>query len=268
MNQHYDNFTLFKSIAFSFLAFFIILVTIVIFVYYSRKKIIANKLRSKEKELSIQKNALNQVIQAQEKERIRIARDLHDDISSKLNAVTMSIHILKMDTITKEQRDEISTSSLEACKMIGENSRRIAHNLMPPTLESTGLDLAIKELCIDYSKASDLQILYKNPMNQQIFSTLPMDHQIHLYRIIQELFNNTFKHANASSITLTFTQNEDGMRFIFDDDGVGLKKENMQDPTGIGLSNISSRAEIIKAIPLFHKSEKSGFKFELIFNQK
>lgn len=267
MNQQFESITLFKSIAFSFLAFFIILVTIVVFVYLSRKKIIANKLKSKENELNLQKNALNLVIQAQEEERIRIARDLHDDISSKLNAVAMSIHILKMDSITKETRQEVSASTLEACKIIGDNSRRIAHNLMPPTLESTGLYLAIRELCSDYSKTNEVEIIYHNPLDQAMFDGLPIEHQIHLYRIIQELFNNTFKHAQAKKIKLVFTNEENVLKFMFEDDGIGLKKDIKEASNGIGLSNILSRARIIKALPIFHDTEKSGFKFELTFNQ-
>ncbi len=266
MINQIDNIDLIKSVAFTFLTFFIVLVTLVVFVYLSRKKMLAQRLKTKELELQIQKDVVNIIINTQEQERSRIARDLHDDISSKLNAVSMSIHLLKRDTLSNSDRAEISDNTLSACQLIAESSRRIAHNLMPPTLENVGLHLAIEELCKNFSTAESIAICYSNPMEQELFQHLSMEHQIHLYRIIQELINNSIRHAKASEIKLWFEYTDQMATFIYTDNGPGITNYQLTNNGGIGLRNIYSRADMIQAVPHFHTNEVKGFKFTLKFN--
>ncbi|MBC9812995.1 hypothetical protein H9Y05_11000 [Crocinitomicaceae bacterium CZZ-1] len=118
MIEQIDNIDIIKSVAFTFLTFFIVLVTLVVFIYLSRKKMLAQRLKTKELELQMQKDVVNIIINTQEQERSRIARDLHDDISSKLNAVSMSIHLLKRDSLSSSDRTEISDNTLSACQLI------------------------------------------------------------------------------------------------------------------------------------------------------
>lgn len=244
-------------------AFFILFITIFIFTLFIRRKVHIEQLKRKELELQTQKDILAAIIQTQEEERSRIAKDLHDDVSSKLNAITMSLHILKQDELNISDRQAISNQTIGACNSLIENARSIAHNLMPPVLENIGLHLAIEELCQTFSQGNQVEINYHNPAGQEIFGLLSKENQIHFYRIVQELINNSLRHGNASLINLKFSQQSGKTLFTYSDNGPGLSKNYATKKKGIGMNNIISRAEIIQGLALFKDDGSPGFEFTL-----
>ncbi|MBC9812994.1 hypothetical protein H9Y05_10995 [Crocinitomicaceae bacterium CZZ-1] len=137
---------------------------------------------------------------------------------------------------------------------------------MPPTLENVGLHLAIEELCKNFSTTESVSICYDNPKEQLLFQHLSMEHQIHLYRIIQELINNSIRHAKASEIKLWFEYDDQTALLTYTDNGPGITNYQLTNNGGIGLRNIYSRADIIQATPHFHTNQVKGFKFTLKFN--
>lgn len=259
-----DNFDIFWSIAFSFSSFFTVLITVMIFVYFSNKKMLKQQVKNKDLQLKMQKEVLDAVITTQEQERSRIARDLHDDIGSKLNAISMNIHLLKRSQLDNSDREEISDNTLKACKAIIESSRQIAHNLIPPALENIGIHPAIEEICRDISKNGVVDVYYKNSVGQIFFQPFTTEQQIHLFRIIQELINNSVRHGKAKKIHLEFDGSNHHPQMIYSDDGIGFpdKKEGSK---GIGLKNIFFRAEMINASASFDTLSESGILFILKF---
>src|ERR1700739_927403 len=94
--------TIISTIVYTFLAFTLLAVTLILFYYFSNKKITRNLIEKKELEVRYEKDLTHAIISAQEKERLRIAQDLHDDISSKLSVVSLNIHLLDYENATRE----------------------------------------------------------------------------------------------------------------------------------------------------------------------
>ena len=119
--------------------FFIVMaVVLVLFFYFSRKKITQNEIEKKDLEIQYQKELLSAVIVTQEEERKRIAQDLHDDISSKLNIVSLNSHLLTTPNLTKNEVIEITNNIIDLTTKALDNSRKIAHGLLPPVLDKFG----------------------------------------------------------------------------------------------------------------------------------
>lgn len=229
----------------------LLMVLLMLFFHYSRKRIIGVHLENIKLELSQQKLIHQATIATQEEERKRIAQDLHDEISSKLNVVSLTTNLLLEDTtITPEQKKslvhilKITTTTLES-------SRKIAHDLLPPVLEKFGLNVALEELFEDYIKTEKLQILYEIADNHM----LSPNHQLHLFRIAQELLNNSVKHGKATQIIFRLNFPESKTHLYFDDNGCGFDTHNLDNKTGLGLQNIFSRASILNCTAFFEQKQ-------------
>lgn len=256
MNNLSEDIDIVSSVVYTLFAFFIFLVTIVIFMYFSRKKVI-------EKEIDKQKEILNAVINTQEQERTRISRDLHDEVSSKLTAISMHIYLLGQDDWEPKERTEMAENVFNACEKLIESTRQISHDLMPPTLDNMGLHFAIQELCKEFSIPDSIRITYRNDLEQDFFSGLEKEKQVHLFRIMQELINNSIKHGKISEIELTCTEINGVKRIIYTDNGKGINVGELSKAKGIGLKNIFSRSSIIDANAYIDTKYENGFYFTL-----
>ncbi|AWM12795.1 histidine kinase [Flavobacterium sp. NRK F10] len=234
------------AIIYTFIAFVLMTIAVVVFVYYSRKKIIQKEIENKDMEIKYQKEIINATILAQEEERSRIARDLHDDISSKLNIISLSSYMLNSENLSDEEQKEITANIVNVCGKVLQSTRRISYDLLPPVLENFGLNVAIEELCNNFSVANKVQINYKNTLKQSIFEDIPLHNHLHLYRILQELINNSIRHGNARQIDIRFAI-EDGKKICeYVDDGKGFDIKNTKYRRGLGIKNIESRTSFLK----------------------
>lgn len=265
MPDQFENIDFVLSIVFTLLAFFVLLVTIVVLMYFSRKKLLAQQLKNKDLQIQNQQEVLNATIDAQEQERGRIARDLHDDIGSKLNVITMNVRLLELDDLEKTERKEIAKDTLQACQLLIESTRQISHNLVPPVLDKIGLHMALDEMCGDFSSSGAVRIVYTNRAEQAFFQHLSMEKQVHLFRIVQELINNSIKHGKASEIRIEIDEVNGCKTMIYTDNGTGITHKKIQTSKGIGLRNIISRSKIIQAEAFFDTDYNKGFRFTLIF---
>lgn len=216
---------------------------LMLFFYYSRKKIVAEQLAKIELQLSNQKNVVKAIIATQEEERKRIAQDMHDAISSKLNVVSLTTNMLMDDdTLSKDHYTSlehilnITTNTLES-------ARRIAHDLLPPVLDKFGLKVALEELVEDFLRTNKIQIHY----TIEAIPSLDKIQSLHVFRIIQELFNNSIRHGEATQVVLEMKNSENGFELLFKDNGKGFQTATMNELRGIGLQNIESRASILNA---------------------
>ena len=231
-----------KAFLFILFAFFSVFLTLVLFFYFSRKKIVKIAVEKKNQEIHYQKEILQSVIQTQEEERMRIAQDLHDDISSKLNVVFLNTHLLKTPNLSEAEYAEITDNIVSLTKKALENSRRIAHDLLPPVFEKFGLHAAVEELVLEFSTAKNVQINYKNDLE---FSVLEVNKQLHVFRILQELLNNSMRHGKATSISITFVSKKHQKTCIYIDNGVGFNTNSVNQKRGIGMQNIESRVSFL-----------------------
>jgi len=246
MNNDLTDKELILAIIYTFIAFILMTVAVVVFVYYSRKKIIQKEMENKDMEIKYQKEILKAIILAQEEERSRIARDLHDDISSKLNIISLSSYMLNSENLSDREQKEVTANIIGVCGKVLQSTRRISYDLLPPVLENFGLNVAIEELCNNFSISNKIQINYKNTLKQSIFEDIPINNHLHLYRILQELINNSIRHGNAKQIDIQFTVENEKKVCEYIDDGKGFDVKDTKYQRGLGIKNIESRTSFLK----------------------
>ncbi len=231
-----------KIIAYNSVFFVMLAIVVILFFYFSRKKIFEKSEENRISDLQHQQDLVNAVLTTQEVERVRIAQDLHDDISSKLNVISLNSYLIQSKNISKSEILEISNKIITYTQNAIESSRRIAHDLYPPVLQNFGLSAGIEELCIEFSSAKTVQIYYKSEVN---FKDVSLDKQLHLFRIVQELINNSIRHGKIKNITILFSKNQQSFTFFYSDDGIGFDLLNLSSTKGYGLKNIESRVNFL-----------------------
>ena len=231
-----------EVVVYTFLAFLSMALVLILFFYFSRKKIIKHEIDKKNLEITYQKELLNSVIITQEEERKRIAQDLHDDISSKLNIVSLNSHMLKTADLTESELNEITSNIIDLTTKALENSRRIAHDLLPPVLEKFGLHAGIAELALEFNSSKVVQVSYENHIN---FDTVDNYKQLHIFRILQELMNNSMRHGKAKEIVVSFDSISNVNTCNYSDNGLGFDINNKKNGKGLGMKNIEGRINFI-----------------------
>ena len=183
------------------------------------------------------------VIRGQEEERGRLARDLHDGLGGLLSGVKFSLTNMKSNVILNAENALMFERSLDMLDHSISELRRVAHNMMPEVLIKFGLTEALKSYCDALIQA---QILTINYQIIGLEERLPSNVEIILYRIVQELLNNTVKHAKATHVLLQLAQHEKELNITLEDNGVGFDMNEVSKHTGSGLENIRSRVEYLK----------------------
>lgn len=218
--------------------FMIVAVVLIAFFYFSRKKIIQKEIEKKDLEIKYQNEQLKAIIVTQEAERKRIAQDLHDDISSKLNVVGLNCHLLRTPNLQPHEQEMLTNTIIELTNKALDNSRKIAHNLLPPVLEKFGLDAGVKELCMEFESTKAVNVTYKNTVE---FDASDIDRHLHVFRILQELLNNSVRHGKATEVTITFSKKDSIFSCNYSDNGVGFDNSLAFNQKGLGTKNIESR---------------------------
>ncbi len=196
---------------------------------------------------------LESLIEGEETERLRIAKELHDGVNGDLSAIKFKLSALleQNNTIIKEAIDMIDQSYNQV--------RAISHNLVPPSLEHFKLEEAIQTYCQNMNRIHKPVIGF-----QKIGSPLVLDKKaaINIFRIIQELVSNSLKHANANKIMVQIS-NQKGLTLITcEDDGSGFDTNTRTE--GIGLKNIESRINYLRArIDLISNEKGTSYTIEI-----
>ena len=244
-NESSTELEIIYTVIYAFIAFLMMTISVLVFIYYSRKKIIQKEIEKKDLEIKYQKEMLNAAILTQEKERKRIARDLHDDISSKINIISLNSHFLKAKNLSENEINEITANIIDVSARVLESTRRISHDLLPPIFEEFGIHVAIKELCTNYSNSDHLIINYTNTHKQEIFDEIDKKKHLHLFRILQELINNSVRHGKASKIDILLEKKKKKRILKYKDNGNGFDSEKSNFKKGLGMKNIESRVEFL-----------------------
>lgn len=240
---------------------FLVLVTLglVLFFYYSRRKIIEKEVEKVNIKLSHQKKILQTTIKVQEEERNRIAQDLHDAISSKLNVVSLTTNVLLEDDSVSKAHKEALNHILDITTRTLESSRKIAHELMPPILDKFGLKVALEELFEEFTSNTSIKI------NHSIddIENLDKSNKLHVFRITQELINNALVHGKADQLQMELKKENEGFVLVFKDNGEGFNINENNKKSGIGLQNIKSRVAILNGKLFVESSKKAGSIFTI-----
>jgi PAS domain S-box-containing protein len=160
------------------------------------------------------------ILAAQEEERSRVARELHDGLAQRLAVLRLDLRRVEKE-ITPGQDDVTSrmTGAIESVNSLIDETRRIAQNLTPAILEDIGLTSAIQKILREFSGRTDITVQWDLIDLDGLFS--PAE-EIHFYRIIQEVINNIERHARAGNVVLAIRKNEHSIEFIIKDDGIGF----------------------------------------------
>ena len=237
----------------------------VLFFNFSKKKILTEQMRSQKLAYQHQEELLHSTILTQEAERKRIARDLHDEIGSKLNVILLNTHRLKKFNKENEEIGGITSEVNDLINTTIATTRRISHDLLPPTLEEFGLVEAIKELRDNFQQTGSITIGFDLMEREEAVSKKSTEEEdklieLNLFRVLQELINNSIRHGQATEITIKLWQNASSVKLEYLDNGKGFEMTNFENKKGLGMRNIESRLHMIHATYQYDSSPGNGMK--------
>lgn len=221
----------------------IILIAFLIVIFYRSKagkdKIIAaQKIAELEKEKKLL--AAKALVEGQEVERRRIATDLHDGIGVLLTTVKMQFTNIREKS--KGNEEDIKRAE-ELLTQASGDVRKISHNMMSSILTKLGLEEALEDLFEKVNESKNLAARV-TIMNDDAFS-LSENSEIMIYRIVQELVNNTIKHAEASVISLNMVFDQKNLTLQYSDNGQGFNYKEKMEAGTVGLSSLQTRVEFL-----------------------
>ncbi|MDT8394366.1 MAG: sensor histidine kinase [Bacteroidales bacterium] len=258
-----------NSFIYTFLG--IIILTLYLILYFrtkhrKNKYLAEQKIRQLEEEKKLL--AARFLVEGQEKERKRIASAIHDSLGVLLSASKMHVTAIKDSSPENKALIEKATKFLDDAS--GE-MRQISHNMMPGLLTKMGLYEALEDLFENISDTEKIDALVElvGPKTER----LPENHEIMIYRIVQEMVNNTLKHAGASKIDLVMVMHPDQLDINYSDNGKGFDVEEKIAQKSLGIQSIHSRVSFLDGqinvrsapgkgtvytihIPLVHKEEE------------
>jgi len=219
---------------------FIIVLTYITF--KQKRKIQRQRISELETEKHLE--ATEAVMKGEDQERTRIAKDLHDGLGGMLSGIKYSFTNMKENLVMTPDNQQAFERSIDMLDSSIKEMRRVAHNMMPEALVRFGLCTALKDFCNDINQSGALKVNYQCiGLEGHI-----IDHtvSITLYRIVQELLNNTMKHAQAKSAIVQVTKVNEQLSVTVEDDGKGFDTQLLKMNKGIGWLNIQNRVEFLK----------------------
>lgn len=220
----------------------LIILVLLYFNYRNRQKIQLQRINELETEKQLM--ATEAVLKGEEQERTRLAKDLHDGLGGMLSGIKYSLNTMKGNLVMTPENAQAFERSMDMLDSSIREMRRVAHNMMPEALVKFGLDTALKDFCTDINQSGALKVTYQSLglTNTVIDQTT----SITVYRIVQELINNTMKHAAAKSAIVQVSKDNDQLSITVEDDGKGFDTAILKQVKGIGWSNIQNRVEFLK----------------------
>jgi PAS domain S-box-containing protein len=220
-------------------------------------KVIA--IRDITEDKQIEQQLLNTIINTEEKERMRIAQDLHDGLGPQLSTIKLYIQTYlssKNDELRSKLKKQMLNGIEDALKQVSV----ISNNLSPHVLNDFGLVVAIDKVIERYEQITKEKFSFDYYIQQ----ALKIEIQITIYRIITELINNTVKHAKAKNIVIEILQVNDMIRMVYKDDGKGFNMGKMKGgKSGMGLFNIENRLKSFDGTIQFSSEVKKGVQYHI-----
>jgi signal transduction histidine kinase len=195
------------------------------------------------------------VIEAEEEERQRIARDLHDSIGQMMSAAKMNLSAFESEVKFHSEEQKMSFEKIirlvdDSCKEV----RHVSHNMMPNALLKKSLASAIQDF-VDKLDKKSLEIhFYTEGLEQRLDSNI----ETVFYRVIQECVNNVIKHSGATTLDISITRDSEGISATVEDNGKGFDSSDSEKFEGIGMKNIITRVGYLKGTVEFDSASGKG----------
>jgi signal transduction histidine kinase len=231
---------------------------------YTQKRKLQQQ-RIAELEAEKQLTATEAVLKGEEQERSRLAKDLHDGLGGMLSGIKYSFTTMKGNLVMTPENHQAFERSMDMLDSSIREMRRVAHNMMPEALVRFGLDTALNDFCNDITQSGALKINYQSfglegiAMDQTVAITL--------YRIVQELINNTMKHSGATSAIVQLTKSNGQLSITVEDDGNGFDTTILNTNKGIGWVNIQNRVDFLKGKLDIRSKEGEGTSVHIELNE-
>lgn len=198
------------------------------------------------------------ILEAQEEDRNRIARDIHDTLGALLNNAKLSLSEVKDEKLNEEAKNNIGKTFDFVLQAI-EETRNAVNALRPEAIKRFGLKGAINDLKKKYDSQFEIELINNCPdgLNDLL--------QQHIYRILSELFNNTIKYSEATKIELEIFNNDEMLFIHYSDNGKGFDFDaELKTGKGNGLRNIKNRIDFMNG--KIEVTNNQGITYELSFN--
>lgn len=240
-------------------AFLAVVIALLGFFYYKNKRRLHQKqLLAIQKDKEIQ--LLQALMQGEEKERSRIAKDLHDGVAGMLAASKMHLNSLSSQHADLTE----GTAYQQGLRLLDEAAtevRKTSHNLMPEVLLQYGLDQAIRRYCQNINNGKILSVQYDS---WGAIARYTDSFELSVYRIVQELLNNIVKHSKASQAIVQLSSHDGLLSITIEDNGIGIEDENIKG--GIGLHSLVSRVKAMNGKMELQTEAGSGVNAYLEFD--
>jgi PAS domain S-box-containing protein len=187
------------------------------------------------------------LLRAQEEERRRISRDLHDDVMQRMGALALELYGLASTTSSQDEGLQSQLKSFGAsAEQLTTDLQRMAHQLHPSILEFGGLETALREQVDEFGSRTGISAEF---ITKDVPKDIPLDHATCLYRIVQEGLQNVQKHAEATTVLVRLMRTGRGLGLCIHDDGRGV--ENVDGATqrkGLGLTSMAERVGMLNGV--------------------
>ncbi len=234
-------------------------VGLVTFLFQYQKKIIRKDLFIKEAEVKHSQDLFLGTLEATEIERERIARELHDVIGASLSAMRLQLAEIEKKAIEDNQIRMFTEKNKELIDNTILEIRRISNDLLPPGLEEFGLVYSIEGLCELALGFTDLDIV----LEVGHVCKLNKQKSLIVFRIVQELLNNSIKHAEATQIIINLGVEDEHLIMTYSDNGKGFDFDEAYKKRSLGLKNIEVRAIMVDGSASFETKIHQGLKVQI-----
>ena len=214
----------------------------------TRRRKIEETLREREVELKRSQNELQalggQLISAQEEERRRISRELHDDMNQRLALLALNIQAAQQQLVESDQMFNTLQNLYDQVSSLSDDVRHLAYQLHPSILDDLGLKVALQSFVNDFSKWEGIRVSFRST---KVPRSLPQEIASCLYRITQESLRNVARHARASAVNLNLTFQKDAIKLCIKDNGMGFNVHSLPaGKKGLGLIGMQERIRLIQ----------------------
>lgn len=204
-----------------------------------------------------ERKVLSAIISTEEKERKRFAEDMHDGLGPLLSTIKLYVNELVSEDLSNVEKKDYVNYVNHLIDDAVSDIRTMSNNLTPRVIHEYGLISAIDEFCKSITRTQKLKIIFKKPRKNP---DLKQDIEINVYRIVNELLNNTLRHAAAETVNLSISFRIDRMLFSYSDDGQGFDyNAQIAKIKGEGINNIITRVNSIDGKIKIFSQEGKGF---------
>jgi len=183
----------------------------------------------------------SRLLSAQEDERRRLSREIHDDFCQELAALTFDLGELLSEPLREVSRSRLQELQSRLTKLSA-TARHLAHQLHPSTLEDVGLAASLRALCEEFSQRSGIVVKFTK---RQVPDRLPPGIMSCLYRIAQEGLRNAVKHSGAKHVIVRLVAAKDQITLVIRDDGAGFDLRFAKGKGGLGLAGMEERIRLV-----------------------